>query len=57
MGKVVLGARDEPVKERCMEVYKEEKIKVKQCICQREKQVNKQFGVKLNQDIDENRNK
>ena len=57
MGKVVLGARDEPVKERCMEVYKEEKIKVKQCICQRENQVNKQFGVKLNQDIDENRNK
>ena len=30
--KEVLGARDEDAKERCLEVYKEEKKKVKSCI-------------------------
>ena len=30
--KEVLGARDEDAKERCLEVYKEEKRKVKRCI-------------------------
>ena len=30
--KVVLGASDEESKERCMEVYREEKRKVKKCI-------------------------
>ena len=43
----VLGARDEVPKERCMEVYKEEKIKIKRCIYQSKKKVNKQFGRNL----------
>ena len=33
--KEVLGARDEDARERCLEVYKEEKRKVKRCIYQR----------------------
>ena len=32
--KVVLGATEEKAKERSMEVYEEEKIKVKRCIYQ-----------------------
>ena len=42
--KEVLAASDEEVKERCMEAYREEKIKVKKCIYQRKKKkVNGQF--------------
>ena len=33
--KVVLGARDEISKERCMEAYNEEKRKLKRCIYKR----------------------
>ena len=36
--KKVLGARDEDAKERCLEIYKEEKRKVKKCICQSKKE-------------------
>ena len=38
--KEVLGARDEVAKERCMEVYEEEKRKVKKCIYQSKNEVN-----------------
>ena len=38
--KEVLGARDEVAKDRCMEVYKEEKRKVKRCTYQSKKEVN-----------------
>ena len=31
--KEVLGSRDKDAKERCLEVYKEEKRNVKRCIC------------------------
>ena len=44
----VLGARDEGAKERCLEVYREEKRKVKRSIYQR-KEINEQFGGKMNQ--------
>ena len=33
-GKEVLGARDKDARERCLEVYKEGKRKVKRCIYQ-----------------------
>ena len=47
----MLGARDEDVRERCLEVYKG---KVKSCIYQSE-EVNEQFGRKMNQDVNGNR--
>ena len=47
----VLGVRDEDGRERCFEVYKEEKRKVKRSIYQIKKEVQKQFGRKLNQDV------
>ena len=50
-----LGARDEEVKERCLEVHKEENRKVKSCIYQSKNEVNKQFGRKMNQDVNGNR--
>ena len=46
--KGVLAASDEETKERCMEAYREEKRKVKRCIIQRKKKVNKKFGRKMN---------
>ena len=52
---VVLGAGDIPVKDRFMEIYKEEKRKVKRYIYQSEKEVNEQFGRKMNQDIEGNK--
>ena len=48
----VLGVRDEIAKDRCMEVYKKEKRKGKRCIYQGKKEVNEQFGRKMNQDVD-----
>ena len=45
--KEVLEARDEEAKERCMEAYKQ-KRKVKRCICQSKKELNEQFGRKMN---------
>ena len=47
--KEVLGARDEDVRERCLEAYKEEKRKVKRYIYQSKKEVQEQFGRKINQ--------
>ena len=47
--KEVLGARDEVAKERCMETYKEEKVK--RCIHQSKKEVNERFGSKMNQNV------
>ena len=38
--KDVLGARDEVAKDRCIEVYKEEKRKVKRCIYHNKKEAN-----------------
>ena len=38
-----------------METHKEKKRKVKMCICQNKKEVNEQFGRKMNQDMNENR--
>ena len=53
--KDVLAASDEEAKERCMEAYKEEKRKVKTCICQNKKKVNEQFRRKNNEDVNRNR--
>ena len=39
----VLGAKDEVAKERCMEVYKKEKGKVRKLIYQRKKEINEQL--------------
>ena len=53
--KVVLGARDEDVRENCLEVYKEEKRKVRRCIYRSKKEIQEQFGRKVNQDVNGNR--
>ena len=53
--KEVLGARDEDAKERCLEVYKEEKRKVKRLIYQSKNEVPEQFGRKKNQGVNGNR--
>ena len=50
-----MRARDEDAKERCLEVYKEEKRKVKRGIYQTKKKVNEQFGRKMNEDVNGNR--
>ena len=50
----MLGARDEDAKERCLEVYKEEKRKVKMCIYQKKKEVREHFGRKMNQNVNGN---
>ena len=47
--------RDEDAKERCLEVYKEEKRKVIRCIYQSMKEVHEQFGRKMNQDVNVSR--
>ena len=51
----MLGARGEDAREICLEVYKEKKRKVKRCIYQSKKEVQGQFGGKMNQDVNENR--
>ena len=43
-GKEVLGNSNEEAKERCLEVYREEKREVKRCIYQSKKKVNEQLG-------------
>ena len=47
-------ASDEEAKERCMEAYREEKIKVKRCIYQSRKKAHEQFGRKMNEDVNGN---
>ena len=47
----MLGARNEDAKERCMLADREEKRKVKMCIYQSKRDVNEQFGRKMNQDV------
>ena len=51
--KKVLGARDEDAKERCLEVYKEKKRKVKRWIYYSKKEFQEQFGRKINKDVNE----
>src|SRR5678816_3363100 len=51
----VLKANDEDSKERCLEVYKEEKRNTKRCIHRRKEEVNEQFGRRMNEDIQGNR--
>ena len=38
------GAKDESVKERSMEIYKEEERRVKRCVYEKLKERNVQFG-------------
>ena len=46
-----VATNDEETKERCMEVYKEEKRKVKWSIIKSKKKVNEQFGIKMNRNV------
>ena len=48
----MLAASDEETKERCMEAYREKKRKVKRCIYQSKKKVNKR---KTNEGVNGNR--
>src|SRR5678816_1973233 len=50
----VLKANDEISKERCLELYKEEKRNTKRCIRRRKQEVNEQFGRRMNEDIQGN---
>ena len=50
--KKVLAASLEVAKDRCIEIYKGEKRKVKRCPCKSKIEVNEQFGRKVNQDVD-----
>ena len=50
-----MGARGKYAKVGCIEVYKEEKRKVKRCIYQSRKEVYEQLGRKINQDVNGNR--
>ena len=50
-----MGATDEVAEERCMEVYKEEEIKVYRCIYKTKKKVTDQFRRKVNHDVNRNR--
>ena len=45
----------EIVLERCMEAYREEQRKVKSCMYPSKKNVNEQFGRKMNEDVNGNR--
>ena len=49
-----MEARDEDVRERCLEVYKEQKRKVKRFIYQSKEEVQQQIGRKMNQDMNGN---
>ena len=50
-----VGARDKDARGRYLEVYKEEKRKVKRYINQSKKEVQEQFGRKMYQDVNGNR--
>ena len=50
-----MAASDEETKERSMELYREEKRKLKRCIIICRKKVNEQFGRKMNEDVNEKR--
>ena len=52
---VLLTNKEEAKGKICMGAYREEKRKVKRCIYQFKKEVNEQFGRKMNQDVDGNR--
>src|SRR5678816_1162189 len=51
----VLKANDEVSKERCLELYKEEKRNTKRCIRRRKEEVNEQFERRMNGDLQGNR--
>ena len=51
----MLGASVEEAKQRCMEAYREEKIKVKRCMYQSKKKVHERLGRKMNEDVNGNR--
>ena len=53
--KEVLRARDENAKQRCLDVYKKEKRKVKRCIYQSKKEIQEQFRRKMNKGVNGNR--
>ena len=48
-----MAASDEETIERCMEAYREEKVK--RCITQSKKRINEQFERKMNEDVNGNR--
>ena len=45
----MFGARNEDAREMCLEVYKEEKRKVKSCTSQGKEEIQEQFGRKMSQ--------
>ena len=53
--KEVLEARDKDARERCLEVYKNEKRMIKRCIYESKEEVREQFGRKMNQGVNRNR--
>ena len=49
---VCIESRNETAKDTCIKAYEEEKRKVKKCIFKRKKEINEQFGRKMNEDED-----
>ena len=52
---MVLAASDVEAEEICMETYREEKRKFKRCMYQSKMKVNEQFGRKMNEGVNGNR--
>ena len=51
----MLEARGKDARERCLEVYNDEKRKAKRCIYQSKEEVHEKFGRKMNPDMNENK--
>ena len=51
----MLAASDVEAEEICMETYREEKRKFKRCMYQSKMKVNEQFGRKMNEGVNGNR--
>ena len=47
----MFASSDEQAKEKCMEAHREEKRMVKRCIYQSKREVNEQFGWKMNENV------
>ena len=50
-----MGAIDEDAREMCLEIYKEERRKIKRCIYPSKKEIQEQFERKMNYDVNGNR--
>ena len=50
-GKEVLGVREEVVKERCVQINKEEEKRIKSCLYESKDEKSEQLGMKISQGV------